>query len=263
MTYTSLLFDISDHVANVTLNRPDAANAIDATAARELHEALLHSERDASVRVVVLSATGSMFCGGGNVKTFAEHGEGVTSYVKETTLWLHDAISIMARMASPVICAVNGVAAGGGLGLVAACDLAIAASSARFTMAYTAIGLTPDAGTSYNVTRLVGLRRALELTLTNRVLSAEEALAWGLVNQVVPDSQLEEASRLMAQQLSSGATGALGQAKRLLRRAWTETLETQMADERECIVAATRTSEAAEGIAAFVEKRPPRFLAGA
>jgi 2-(1,2-epoxy-1,2-dihydrophenyl)acetyl-CoA isomerase len=261
MVYTSLLFDISDQVAHVTLNRPEAANAIDATVARELHDALLRSERNPSVRAVVLSATGSMFSGGGNLKTFAEHGESVTAYVKETTLWLHDAISIMARMAPPVICAVNGIAAGGGLGLVAGCDLAIAAASARFTMAYTAIGLTPDAGTTYNITRLVGLRRALELTLTNRVLSAEEALAWGLVNQVVPDSQLQEASLRLARQLSSGATGALGQAKRLLRRAWTETLETQMADERESIVAATLSRESAEGIAAFVEKRPPRFLA--
>ena len=263
MAYTSLLFDISDHVAYVTLNRPEAANTLDAIVARELHDALLRSERDASVHAVVLSGTGPMFCGGGNIKTFAEQGEAVSAYVKETTLWLHDAISIVARMTPTVICAVNGVAAGGGLGLVAACDLAIAAASARFTMAYTAIGLTPDAGTSYNVTRLVGLRRALELTLTNRLLSAEEALAWGLVNQVVPDSQLEEASRRLARQLCSGATAALGQAKRLLRRAWTETLETQMADERESIVAATLSREAAEGIAAFVEKRPPRFLAGA
>lgn len=262
MVYTRLLFAVSDNVAYLTLNRPEAANSLDLTMARELQDAMQRCDQDRSVGAVVLTGAGSMFCGGGDLKTFFAQREGISSYVKEVTLSLHDAISSMARMSAPVIAAVNGVAAGGGLGLVCACDLAIASPSARFTMAYTRAGLTPDAASTYNLPRLIGLRRALELSLTNRLLTAEEALAWGLVNQVVPEDQLTEASRQLAVLLAGGATRALGGAKRLLGSSWTETLETQMANERESIAAATLSPEAQEGISAFLEKRAPQFRPG-
>jgi 2-(1,2-epoxy-1,2-dihydrophenyl)acetyl-CoA isomerase len=259
MGYTTLSFDVREQVAYIKLNRPEAANALDLPLARELQEAIQCCSQDSGIRAVVLTGTGRAFCGGGDLKTFLAEGSNMAAYVKAVTLSLHDAISGIARMNAPVIAAVNGVAAGGGLGLVCACDLVIAAASARFTMAYTRAGLTPDAASSYYLPRLVGLRRALELTLTNRMLSAEEAVEWGLVSSVVPDAELQPAAQELAGALAAGATRAQGGAKRLLQRAWTETLETQMAFERESIAAASCTTEALEGISAFLEKRSPRF----
>ncbi len=255
----NLLFEAREQVAYLTLNRPEAANAIDVPMARALQEALQRCETDTSIRAVVLTGAGPMFCGGGDLKTFASQREHIAAYIKEVTLLLHDAISTMARMNAPVIAAVNGVAAGGGMSLACACDLVIAAASARFTMAYTRACLVPDGASTYYLPRLIGLPRALELTLTNRVLSAQEAQEWGLVNRIVPDADLSTEAEHLARTLAAGATQALGAAKRLLRSGWTETLETQMSYEREAIAAAAAATEGQEGITAFLEKRAPRF----
>jgi 2-(1,2-epoxy-1,2-dihydrophenyl)acetyl-CoA isomerase len=138
-------------------------------------------------------------------------------------------------------------------------DLAIAAESAKFTLAYTRAGLSPDGGSTYFLPRIVGVRRALELALTNRVLSAREALEWGIVNRVVPDAELQAEALALAKQLASGATGALGAAKRLLHHSSSESLETQMELEAQAIADRARTADAREGIAAFIAKRPASF----
>ena len=143
--------------------------------------------------------------------------------------------------------------------MVCCCDLVVAAESARFTMAYTRAGLTPDGSSSYFLPRIVGLRRALELTLTNRFLSAREAEAWGLVTRVVPDGELLPEATAMAGELATGATGALGAAKRLFYGGWTETLETQMEQESRTLAAQAVTADGREGISAFLEKRSPSF----
>ncbi|MFN8037463.1 MAG: enoyl-CoA hydratase-related protein [Acidimicrobiia bacterium] len=255
----ALSLDVADGVATITLRRPDAANAIDLTMATELLDAALALDGDASVRAVLLRGEGRMFCAGGDVRSFAAAGDGVPELLRRITTPLHAAISRLVRLDAPLIAAVQGSAAGAGLGLACAADLVVAAESAKFVVAYTGIGVTPDASTSYFLPRLVGRRRAVELTLTNRVLRAPEALGWGLVTRVVPDAQLEEESRGLAASIAAGPTRAFGAASELLRRSWTSTLETQMEHESLALRDIARTADAREGLAAFVEKRPARF----
>jgi 2-(1,2-epoxy-1,2-dihydrophenyl)acetyl-CoA isomerase len=200
-----------------------------------------------------------MFCVGGDLKSFTEQGEQLPHHLKELTTYLHAAVSRMARMDPQVVAAVHGAAAGAGLSLACASDLVVAAESARFTMAYTNAGLTPDGSSTYYLPRLVGFKRASELALTNRQLSAQEALEWGIVTRVVPDEDLSENAVALASQLATGATKALGAAKRLLQTGWTETLETQMENEAQTIAEMASTDDAREGIASFLEKRPAEF----
>jgi 2-(1,2-epoxy-1,2-dihydrophenyl)acetyl-CoA isomerase len=259
MDYKTILFDVRDGVAHLTLNRPDAANALNLELSQELYDAMLRCDEDPAIRAVLLSGSGKMFCAGGDLKTFAARRSDLPAHLKLLTHYIHGAISLMARMNPPVISAVNGTVAGGGLGLVFGADLVIAAESARFTMAYTRAALSPDASTSFFLPQLVGLRRALDLTLTNRVLSAREALEWGIVNRVVPDAELPAAAQKLAAEMADGATAAFGAAKHLLRDSFNDTLETHLQAEARAIAARSATAEAREGLAAFLEKRAPRF----
>jgi 2-(1,2-epoxy-1,2-dihydrophenyl)acetyl-CoA isomerase len=259
MEYTALLCEVRDHVAQITLNRPEAANALNVDLAKDLMHAALQCDADPAVRAVIITGTGRMFCAGGDLKSFAAQGEQLAYHLKEVTTYLHAAISRLARMNAPVIAAVNGTAAGAGMSLACACDLVLAAESARFTMAYTRAGLTPDGSSTYFLPRIVGLKRALELTFTNRMLSAQEAQEWGIVTRVVPDAQLLAEAQKLATELANSATGALGAAKRLLHSGWTETLETQMEHETQAIAARAHTADGREGITAFLEKRAPKF----
>ncbi len=257
--YATLEFDVRDGVAHITLNRPDAANALNLEMSQELQRAMLRCDEDPAIRVALISGAGDMFCVGGDLRSFSEQGEHLPLHLKEVTTHLHAAVSRMARMNPPVVAAVHGAAAGAGLSLACACDLVVAAESARFTMAYSNAGLTPDGSSTYYLPRLVGLGRAMELTLTNRRLSAQEAMEWGIVTRVVPDEDLSENAAALASQLAAGATKALGAAKQLLHSGWTETLETQMEHETQTIADMGRTSDAHEGIAAFLEKRQAEF----
>ena len=258
--YSTLEFDVSDGVAHITLNRPKAANALNQEMAQELLRTVLRCDEDPAVRAVLISGAGEVFCVGGDLKSFSEQGEHLPHHLKEVTTYLHAAVSRMARMDPPVVAAVHGAAAGAGMSLACACDLLLAGESSHFTMAYSNAGLTPDGSSTYYLPRLVGLKRALELTLTNRRLSAEEAMDWGIVTRVVPDEDLSEDAAALASQLAAGATKALGAAKRLLRSGWTETLETQMEHETQTIADMARTVDAREGIAAFLEKRQAEFV---
>jgi len=259
MTYTTMRCDVRDGVAHVTLDRPAAANSINLDLARDLLQVALDCEGNSSVRAVLLTGAGKMFCAGGDLKAFASQGPQLGRYLTEVTTHLHAAISHFARMDAPLIGAVHGSAAGAGMSLACACDFLLAGESARFTMAYTRAGLTPDGSSTYFLSRLVGLRRALDLTLTSRVLSAEEAFALGIVTRVVSDASVLAEAEKLAGELAAGATRALGAAKRLLHSGWTESLETQMELESRAIAAIADTDDSHEGIAAFVEKRPPRF----
>jgi 2-(1,2-epoxy-1,2-dihydrophenyl)acetyl-CoA isomerase len=162
-------------------------------------------------------------------------------------------------MNAPVVAAVNGVAAGAGMSLVCAADLAIAAESAKFTMAYTRAGLAPDGSSTFFLPRLVGVRRAVELMLTSRMLSAQEALEWGIVSRVVPDAQLPAEAAALASELAAGPTGAFGTVKKLVLASAAASLETQMELEARGIADAGRSADGREGIAAFLEKRAPKF----
>ena len=255
----TLLFDVKDHVARITFNRPDAANALDLQMALDLMHASIQASEDSAVRAVLITGAGKMFSGGGDLKSFAAQGDALPGHLKEVTAYLHAAISRFVRMDAPVIAAVNGAAGGAGMSLCLFADLVLAAESAKFTMAYTRAGLNPDGSSTYFLPRIVGLRRALELALTNRVLSAREALEWGIVTKVVADAELMTEAQALAQQLAAGATRALGKAKRLLHHSFSESLETQMEIEAQAIADSARTRDAREGIAAFITKRKPDF----
>ncbi len=259
MRFETLLFDVRDGVARVTLNRPDAANALNLQMGRELMSAALQCDEDPAVRAVVIGATGKMFCPGGDLRSFAAAGADLPKLLKELTTYLHAAISHFMRMRAPVVVAINGTAAGAGFSLACAADLAIAAESARFTMAYTRVGLTPDGSATYFLPRLLGARRALDLMLTNRVLTAAEALDWGFVNRVVPDDQLAQEADTLARHLAAGPTGALGAAKRLVLDGANASLESQMEHEARTIADAARSADAREGIQAFLAKREAKF----
>ena len=259
MSYQHLLLERREAVATLTLNRPDAYNALDLALGRELFHAALEVDEDPDVRCVVITGAGKAFCAGGNVKDFADNLPRIGVLVKELTTYLHGAVSRLARSAKPVIMAVNGVAAGGGLSFALSGDVVVAAESARFTMAYSKIAATPDGSSSYFLPRLIGLRRALELYLTNRVLSAREALEWGLVTRVVPDAELGSAVDALARELAAGPTLAIGGAKRLFHQSTWESLETQMELEAQAIAASGHTEDFREGVTAFANKKIPTF----
>ena len=187
MTDTNLRFDLSDHVARITLDRPDA-NALDLDLARHLMRAAMRCDQDRDVRCVLLTGTGRFFCAGGDLRAMSAFGDELPAGLKEMTVYLHAAVSHFVRMRAPLVVAVNGAAAGAGMSLAAVGDLVLAAESATFTMAYTAAGLVPDGGSTWSLPRLIGLRRTQELMLTNRRLTAQEALEWGLVTRVVADA---------------------------------------------------------------------------
>jgi 2-(1,2-epoxy-1,2-dihydrophenyl)acetyl-CoA isomerase len=258
MSNDSVLVEVRDNVVHLTLNRPQAGNALDLNMAKELMAAALRCEADQSVRAVLLKGAGRSFCVGGDVKAFAAQ-EQLPQYVREITSYLHLAISRFARLDAPVIAAVHGSAAGGGFSLAISCDLVIAAESATFLMAYSKIGMAPDGGSTYFLPRLVGLKRAIELAVTNRVLSAREACEWGIVTEVVATENLVSRAEDLARSLAQGPTGAFGSAKRLLHEGWNQSLETQMELESRAIAEAGGTADGQEGIKAFLEKRKARF----
>jgi 2-(1,2-epoxy-1,2-dihydrophenyl)acetyl-CoA isomerase len=246
-------------LAVLTLNRPTVGNAIDVPLARALMEAAIACDEDESVRCVLLTGNGRMFCAGGDVGAMAKAGDGAAALVKEITAYLHVAIARLMRMPKPLVCAVNGPAAGAGFPLALLGDLVIAARSAHLTLAYTAIGLTPDGSSTWLLPRLVGLRLAQELVLTNRRVPAEEAVTLGLITRVVDDADLGAEAGKLAAGLATGATQAFGGARRLLMQSFESSLETQMELESRAIGDAVRTAHGREGIAAFLAKRKPEF----
>jgi 2-(1,2-epoxy-1,2-dihydrophenyl)acetyl-CoA isomerase len=256
----SVLVRVNEGLAQVTLNRPEAANTIDLTMARELMEASLALAANPHVRAVLLSGEGRVFCGGGDLKSFRSHEGPLDHHLMEVTTYLHAALSRLSRLGAPVVAAVQGSAAGAGVGLACSADIVISTESARFVMAYTNVGLSPDGSATWLLPRIVGLRRALELTLTNRVLSATEAMSMGLVTEVVPDADLMERATLVAKSLAEGPTVALASTRRLLRQSLDETLESQMELESLALGVSARTADAQEGVTAFLEKREPKFL---
>ena len=255
-----VLFQVLDGVATITLNRPKAFNALNESLGRQLYDALLECKQTDTIRAVVITGAGRAFCAGGDVKSFAEHAYDIDSHIMRLTNLIHSSISLMVHMNKPTICAVNGMAAGGGMSLALAGDLIFATESAKFTMAYTHIGASPDGSSTFTLPRLVGVKKALELVLLNPVLSAQEALAWGLVNQVFPDDRFVEEVLNRATRLAHGPTIAYGEAKALLYNSTQETLETQMQLEALSLARCGRTKDFKEGVLAFIEKRPAHFV---
>lgn len=252
-------FSLEDGLARLTLNRPDAGNSLTPGLAQALMAAAVRCSYDSGVRAVLLTGTGKNFCVGGDLKTFKDAGPGVGALIKETTGYLHAACSTLARMDAPLVVAVQGAAAGAGLSLALLGDLVYAAESAKFTMAYTAAGLSPDGGSTFLLPRVVGLRRAQELTLTNRRLSAAEAVEWGIATATFPDDTLTAGAEEVARKLAAGPTRAFGRARRLLVDSFDTSFETQMEREGAGIAASSVEPDAQEGLDAFINKRAPVF----
>jgi 2-(1,2-epoxy-1,2-dihydrophenyl)acetyl-CoA isomerase len=199
--YTAITYELVDSVARITLNRPKAANTLNEALSSEMLDAIIRSEENTAVRALVISGgTGRFFCAGADLKSFYTAPDALKSRVS----LFHVAISRIVRAPFPVIAAVNGTAAGGGMGLACCCDLIVAGESAKFIMAYTRRGLTPDGTTTYFLPRRIGVGRAIELAYTNRTLNAGEALEWGIVNRVVTDADLLAETNKLAAELARG-----------------------------------------------------------
>lgn len=260
MTYKTLEYERRGSVAWIRLNRIENGNALNEEMGIDLMNAAWECEHDENVRVVVLTGNGKSFSFGGDLKSFASHGEGISQHLKNVTASLHEAVSRFVHMKKPVIAGVNGTAAGAGMSLAMMGDLVIAAESAKFTMAYTNIGLTPDGSASYFLPRLVGVKRALELAITNRVLTAREAEEWGIVTKVAPDDGFNRELEELANRLAEGPVEAFGSTKALIYGSYHETLESQMAKESFSIARHSSLPEGKEGIEAFLEKRKANFV---
>lgn len=255
-----VLFRIEEGVGHLRLNRPDASNAVDVPTLRALYDALMEAHGSADLRVLLLTGAGRNFCAGGDVKTFASKGEALPDYLREATSWLQVVTQAILSLQAPVVVAVQGFAAGGaGFGLVCAADLVVAAQSARFLAGATRVGMAPDAGATVTLPQLVGLRKAMEIVLTNPTITAPEALQIGLVTQVVPDEELAIASLALATTLAAGAPRALAAAKRLLWSGLGGRVEAQLSEEARTVAELSGTADSREGLAAVIERRPPVF----
>ena len=246
----------ADGVTTITLNRPESLNALNAPMRRELLTAFKGLARDDAVRAVVLTGEGRGFCSGADLRG----GSGEREFRRVLTTEYNPLIRAIRELPRPVVAAVNGVAAGAGVSLALACDLVLAAEDARFIQAFVKIGLVPDSGSTRTLVRTLGRHRAAQLMFSGEPLSAPDALAAGLVNRVVPADELPAAARAEASRLAAAPTRAIAYAKRLINAAEDADLDAQLAAEAAYQELAGRTEDHAEGVAAFGEKREPRFL---
>ena len=254
--YETIRHELSDGVATITLNRPESLNALNAVMRAELLAALKAAGRDDAVRAVVITGEGRAFCSGADLRG----GSGERAFRRVLTAEYHPLITAVRELPKPVIAAVNGVAAGAGMSLALACDLVYAADDARFVLAFLRIGLVPDSGLTRTLVRALGRHRAAALIFSGEPLGAAEAQAVGLVDGVVPADQLSAAVRAAAASLASGPTAAIGLAKRAINHAEDALLSESLEMEAALQELAGRSEDHAEGIAAFGEKREPRFL---
>ncbi len=249
--------EVADAIATITLDRPEALNALTVPVKVGLLDALRTIARDRSIRAVILTGAGRAFCAG---QDLAEREEPEAAPLDVELRERYVPIGrAMAALDRPIVAAVNGVAAGAGMSLALACDLRIAAESARFVLAFGRIGLVPDSGASWWLPRIVGAGQAAELALLGGSVDAARALRIGLVTRVVPDAELGAAAREVAMTLAAGAPRAMAATRRLLAEAWTTDLEAALAAETEAQGILGRSPDHAEGLAAFRDKRPPRF----
>jgi 2-(1,2-epoxy-1,2-dihydrophenyl)acetyl-CoA isomerase len=256
-----VLLDIADGIARIRLNRPEASNAVDAHLLRVLHEIVLRCHADPTVRVVVLSGEGRNFCAGGDVKTFASKGEDLPDYLREATAWLQLATAALIQLKAPVIAQVQGFAAGGaGFGLVCAADLVIAEEGARFFSGAVRVGMAPDAGTTVTLSRIVGLRRAMELLLTNPTLSAQQACDLGIITRVVPADDLAGAVDALAADLAAQPPLGLSATKRLVWDGLGSTVAERLPEEARVVSELSGTADSREALAAVIERRAGKYV---
>jgi 2-(1,2-epoxy-1,2-dihydrophenyl)acetyl-CoA isomerase len=250
---------VEDGVARLRLVRGDARNAIDPGMVRGLGEAVAACAEAGGVRALLISADGPSFTVGGDLRHFASELERLPQELDEMVGGYHEALGTLAELPVPIVCAVQGGAAGGGLGLLWCADMVVAADDLKLATGFTRLGLNGDGGSSWWLPRLVGMPRARELLIGGRVLNAAEALEWGLVSRVVPLAELEAEALAAVRELAAGPTLALGEIRRLLAGSGARSLHEGLAAEHEAMIRTGATSDAREGVTAFVERRAPRF----
>jgi len=250
---------VDEGVATLSFNRPQVFNAMDADMMIQFRAAAELVQKDAAVRAVVLRGEGKAFLAGGDVALFHQRIKELPDVIVRWGREMHFAILALRRANKPVLASVQGACAGAGFSILCAADLAVAADNAYFSLAYTRIGASPDGGSSHFLPRLVGYKKAMELTLLSSTLDAAAAKALGLVNWVVPADQLAQETQRIARELAKGPTVAYGEAKRLMNQSFDRSVETQMEEELAAFARCATTQDLAEGVAAFVEKRKPQF----
>jgi len=264
MSYETIQLEMRGAVAVITLNRPESLNALTSEVGQEF-KAAVEEVRERGARAVIITGAGRAFCAGGDLRemrTIAERDGRVDAFFDEPLRLLNECILLIRQTSLPFIAAVNGAASGGGCNFALACDLVIAGESARFNQAFIKIGLSPDCGGTFILPRLVGWKRAAQLMMTGEVTSAAQALEMGMINSVVPDDQLMAHAMAMAEKLAEAPTAAIGRIKALLEASATNDCSAQLELERKAQLQSGQTKDFREGIAAFIEKRPPKFVGG-
>lgn len=253
-----VLLAISGGVATLTLNRPAVLNAFDAAMARAFLERVEALAGRGDIRAILIKGEGRGFCAGGDVSQFQAGGD-ARAAVEAIIQPLHAGLALLASLPAPTLACLHGPVAGAGFSLALACDLAIAADTAKFTMAYARIGATPDGSGTFHLPRLVGMKKAKELALLGEAITASEARELGLVNRVVPADALADETQALASRLAQGPTQAYARIKRLLEASQGASLAEQLEAERQAFLASTQTADFREGVEAFLAKRPARF----
>lgn len=264
MSYETIQLEMRGAVAVITLNRPESLNAL-TTAVGQEFQACVQEVRGSGARAVIITGAGRAFCAGGDLREMrriAEREGRVDAFFDEPLRLLNDCILLIRQTPLPFIAAVNGAASGGGCNFALACDLVIAGESARFNQAFIKIGLSPDCGGTFILPRLVGWKRATELMMTGEVTTAARALEMGMINSVVPDEELMARAMAMAEKLAGAPTEAIGRIKELLEASATNDYGAQLELERKAQIQSGQTKDFREGVAAFIEKRPPKFVGG-
>lgn len=260
---TKLLYVVADGVATITLNRPEVLNAFDAEMTTALQDALKNVERDAAVRCLILTGAGRGFSAGQDLGVMSDaYQDGTTQnvhYGEHIRQTFNPIVAKLRTLEKPVIAAVNGPAAGAGLGVALACDLRFAVDTARFASAFVKIGLAPDSGLGYTLPRLVGMARAMEFTFSGDPIDAATAERWGMVNRIYPADKLLSETQAYAAKLAQGATRAIGLTKRVLNRSLDMSLDELLEYEALNQEAAGHTSDHLEGVQAFLQKHPAQF----
>lgn len=264
MTYETIQLEMRDSVCVLTLNRPDRLNALNVQVALDFKAAVAEAVERAA-RVIVLTGAGRAFCAGGDLREMQEIAKKDgrrEAFFEEPLELLNEGILLIRQTPVPFIAAVNGVASGGGCNFALACDLVIAAESAKFNQAFIKIGLSPDCGGTFILPRLVGWRRATELLFSGELVSAQAAAEMGMINSVSPDDELMSRVMALADKLAQAPTAAIGQIKMLLEKSAVNDYGSQLDLERETQIESGKTKDFVEGVTAFLEKRPPRFVGG-
>ena len=264
MNYENIQLELNGAVGIITLNRPDSLNALTTEVGQDF-QAAVSEVQERGARAIVVTGAGRAFCAGGDLREMqkiAQREGKVEAFFDEPLRLLNECILLIRRAPLPFIAAVNGAASGGGCNLALACDFVIAGESARFNQAFIKIGLIPDCGGTFILPRLIGWKRASELMMTGEVVTASRALEMGMINAVVPDDELLARALAMAEKLAQAPTAAIGRIKELLEASATNDYGGQLELERKAQIQSGLTKDFREGVAAFLEKRPPKFVGG-